>query len=517
MTVSTTEEAGVLRGTDFVPAEQLQARAARAATGLSKLGVDATGTVAILMRNDHAVFEASFAAARLGAAPVPINWHGSAEEVDYVLRDAGATVLVGHTDLLRPLLAGLPADLAVLGVPTPSDIAQRCGLAPQACALPDGVDEWGSWRDQFEPWSHAPPAEPHTMVYTSGTTGRPKGVRRLPATIDPEAAAVFYAEVFKVLGLGPGARTVITGPLYHSAPNLYGLSASRLGGFLVLQPRFDAEELLQLIEGHRITALHLVPTMFVRLLQLPEAVRRRYDLSSLQHIAHAAAPCPPDIKRAIIEWFGPIVWEYYGGTETSAVVACDSEEWLAHPGTVGRPVATATVRIYDDAGLQPAAGIPGEIFMRAAGMPDFTYQGRPEARAEVERDGLISCGDIGYFDADGYLHLCDRKRDMIISGGVNIYPAEIEACLLGLPGVRDCAVFGVPDAEFGESVAAAIETEPGHAITADGVRDHVRSHLAGFKAPKVVEFHDQLPREDSGKVFKRRLREPHWAGSGRTI
>ncbi len=512
------EEAGVLRDTQFVPTSELQQRAARAATGFAKLGIDATGAVAILMRNDHAVFEASFAASMLGAAPVPINWHGSADEVGYVLGDSGAKVLIGHADLLRPLLAGIPDEVAVIGLPTPPEVADECGLDAASCALPAGVESWADWRDQFPPWSQAPPAEPHSMIYTSGTTGRPKGVRRFPAsTVPPARAAAFQADLLRVLGLGPGARTVITGPMYHSAPNVYGLMAARLGAFVVLMPRFDAEGLLRLVERHRITALHLVPTMFVRLLQLPEQVRAQYDLSSLVHLAHAAAPCPPEVKRAIIDWFGPIVWEYYGGTETSAVVGCSSEEWLAHPGTVGRPLATCTVQLYDDAGDRPPAGVPGEIFMRAGGMPDFTYQGRPEARAEAERDGLISCGDVGYFDGDGYLHLCDRKRDMIISGGVNIYPAEIEACLLGLPGVRDCAVFGVPDAEFGESVAAAIETRPEHLITADLVRDHVRAHLAGFKAPKVVEFHEQLPREDSGKVFKRRLRDPHWAGSGRSI
>ncbi len=511
------ESAGVLRGTEYVSTAELQARAARAASGFDALSVGSSDTVGLLLRNDHALFEASVAAAMLGAAPVPINWHGSAEEILYVLRDAKASVLVAHADLLRPIVDALPEELAVLCVPTPADVGEPYGIEPEARDVPDGITAWAAWRDHFEPWNGDPAAEPLSMIYTSGTTGNPKGVRRLPGTADPAATAPLFEDVFRVLGMRPGMRTVITGPMYHSAPNVYGLTAARLGGFVVLQPRFDPEDLLRLIETHRIDALHLVPTMFVRLLRLPEEVRTRYDLSSLRHIAHAAAPCPPEVKRAMINWLGPIIWEYYGGTETSAVVGCSSEEWLAHPGTVGRPLATCTVRVYGDDGTQAPIGVPGEIHMRAAGMADFTYEGRPEARAEAERDGLISCGDVGFFDADGFLHLCDRKRDMIISGGVNIYPAEIEACVLGLPGVRDCAVFGIPDPEFGESVAAAIEPDHDARLTADAVQAHVRSHLAGFKAPKLVEFHDQLPREDSGKVFKRKLREPHWAAAGRSI
>jgi long-chain acyl-CoA synthetase len=355
------------------------------------------------------------------------------------------------------------------------------------------------------------------MIYTSGTTGKPKGVRRLPLDGSNPDAITLAIETARALGMSPGMRTVVTGPMYHTAPNSYSLTAARLGAFLVLQARFEPEDLLRIVEEQRITHLHMVPTMFTRLLKLPDDVRGRYDVSSLQHVVHAAAPCPPEVKRRMIEWWGPVIWEYYGGTETGAVVACDSEEWLAHPGTVGRPIATATVRIYDDDGNVLPPNEPGEVFMRLGGFPDFTYEGRPEARSEVERDGLITCGDIGYLDDDGYLFLCDRKRDMVISGGVNIYPAEIESCLMTMPGVRDCAVFGIPDEEFGESLAAVIEPEAGTEIDVDAARAHVRQHLAGFKAPKVVEFSAELPREDSGKIFKRKLRAPYWEGTGRSI
>jgi long-chain acyl-CoA synthetase len=246
-------------------------------------------------------------------------------------------------------------------------------------------------------------------------------------------------------------------------------------------------------------------------------VRSRYDLSSLRWVVHAAAPCPPDVKRAMIDWLGPIVAEYYGGTETGPVAFCTSEEWLAHPGTVGRPLQRAVVKVLDADGNELPAGQSGEIYMWLDVWPDFSYAGDEEKRRSVERDGLVSCGDIGYLDTDGYLHLNDRRSDMVISGGVNIYPAEIEACLLAMPGVRDCAVFGIPDDEFGEALAAYIELEDGAQLSGDSVRAHVRSRLAAYKTPRLVEFRDSLPREDSGKIFKRRLRDPYWARRERAI
>jgi long-chain acyl-CoA synthetase len=260
----------------------------------------------------------------------------------------------------------------------------------------------------------------------------------------------------------------------------------------------------------------MVPTMFIRLLRLPPEVRGRYDVSSLRVISHTAAPCPPDVKRALIEWLGPIVSEFYGSTEVGFVTGCNSEEWLAHPGTVGRPLPATEVRVFGVDGESPV-GESGEVFVRARGNSDFTYFGKDDARAEVERDGLITCGDIGFLDEDGFLYLCDRARDMIISGGVNIYPVEIEACLLKLGGVADCAVFGIPDDEYGESVAAAIKLDEGATLNADDIRSHVREHLAGFKVPQVVTFHESLPREDSGKMFKRKLRQPYWENAGRSI
>jgi long-chain acyl-CoA synthetase len=422
-----------------------------------------------------------------------------------VLLDSGAKVLILHADLWSAIAPSLPEELALVIVPADDDSAEG----------PDGALWWPDWLADNEPWAQSPEAAPVSIIYTSGTTGRPKGVVRAPATdAQREATQGLLGEIFQ---LAPGERTVIPAPMYHTAPNVYALSAAIRGMDMTIMTRFDGEEFLRIVADHRVTVAQMVPTMFVRLLALPEQARSRYDISSLRWIVHAAAPCPPEVKRAMIEWLGPIVVEYYGGTETGPVVFCTSEEWLAHPGTVGRPIERAVVKVLDSDGKELPTGESGEVYMWLDVWPDFTYAGDEEKRREVERDGLISCGDIGYLDADGYLYLNDRRSDMVISGGVNIYPAEIEACLLSLHGVRDCAVFGIPDDEFGEALAAHVELLDGARLSPDAVKDHVRARLAAYKTPRVVELTDSLPREDSGKIFKRRLREPYWRGRERAI
>jgi long-chain acyl-CoA synthetase len=295
------------------------------------------------------------------------------------------------------------------------------------------------------------------------------------------------------------------------------MRAGRAGAVMVLMPRFDPLVLLELIERERIDTMFMVPTMLIRLLKLPEAVRKRYDLSSLRFIIIAAAPCPAEVKRDMIAWWGPVIHEFYGSTESSAVTLANSADALARPGTVGRAVEGAELRILDDAGRILPAGEVGEIYTRMAGLPDFTYHNRPDQRAAIDRDGFITSGDVGYLDADGYLFLCDRKRDMVISGGVNIYPAEIEAVLMGLAGVKDCAVFGIPDAEFGEALMAVVEPAEASGLTPADVRAHLAQHLAGYKVPRSIELARDLPREDSGKIFKRRLRDRYWQNAGRNI
>jgi long-chain acyl-CoA synthetase len=499
-------QVGVRCGARFTNYLDLLDRALRATRGLHELGVGAGDRVALLLRNSIEYLEASIATVPLGASAVPINWHWRGDEIAHVLLDSRAKALVVHADLWPALAANVPDDLAVVLVPAEAD---------DAFAERDGALRWEDWLARNAPWSQPPEGAPVSIIYTSGTTGRPKGVVRTGSTdAQREAIQEVLGDVFQ---LAPGERTVIPAPMYHAAPNAYALAAATRGMDMTIMTSFDAEEFLRIVAAQRVTVVQMVPTMFVRLLALPERTRSRYDLSSLSFVLHAAAPCPPDVKRAMIEWLGPIVAEYYGATETGPVVFCTSEEWLAHPGTVGRPLERAVVKVVDADGIELPAGQSGDVYVWLDVWPDFTYEGDEVKRRAVERDGLISCGDIGYVDADGYLYLNDRRVDMVISGGVNIYPAEIEACLLSLRGVRDCAVLGIPHPEFGEALAAHVEPDDDAQLTAEGVREHVRSRLASYKTPRVVEFSDSLPREDSGKIFKRRLREPYWRGRERAI
>ncbi len=507
----------IISGERQLTQDELAQRAASAATAFSDLGIGENDTIAMMLRNDFALFEVAAAAALLGAYAVPINWHSVTEEALYMLEDCGARVIVMHADLYPVLAGDLPAGVTALLVPTPPEVTAAYGLAAEACVLPPGTLDWNAWSSGHEPWSGPLQRLRANIIYTSGTTGRPKGVRRRPAT--PENAARITETVAHGFGFLPGQeiRAAITGPMYHSAPNSYGLRAVQQPGLVVLQPRFDAEELLRLIDIHRLSHMHMVPTMFMRLLKLPAEVRSRYDVSSLEFVVHGAAPCPPEVKRRMIDWWGPVIGEYYGATETGIVIFNDSRQALAKPGTVGTPIRGGEVRIRGDDGNEVGVGEIGEIYLRIASYPDFTYHGKDDKRREIGWNDLVTVGDMGYLDEDGYLFLCDRKNDMVISGGVNIYPAEIEAALGSLAGVHDCAVFGIPHENFGEELCAYVEPEAGAKLSAQAVRQHLGEHVAAFKIPKIIEFRSNLPREDSGKIFKRRLRDPYWQDTGRNI
>jgi long-chain acyl-CoA synthetase len=508
--------AELVSGERTLTAQTFDERVARAASGFAALGLKPGDCAALLLRNDFAFMEASLAAVRLGAYAVPINWHFKADEVAYILADCGAKVLVAHADLLAGVAHAIPPRVPVLVVETPPEILSSYGIGPERSHPLPAAEQWEAWLAGQQIWQGPPQLPPASMIYTSGTTGRPKGVRRRPATPEQDLRAQPYRE--RVYGLKPGVRTMVPGPLYHSAPNAFALRAARTASLISLMPRFDPVGFLVAVERHRIEAMFMVPTMFVRLLKLPEEVRSRYDLSSLKFVMHAAAPCPMEVKRGMIEWLGPVVHEFYGSTESGAITVVDSAEWLERPGTVGRPIHGGEVRVYDDAGTRLGAGQVGEVYTRLEFLPEFTYHHLPEKRAEIDREGFITSGDVGYLDEAGYLFLCDRKRDMVISGGVNVYPAEIEAVLISCPGVKDCAVFGIPDAEFGEQLMAVIEPQSGvPAPSVADVRGHLAQHLADYKVPKRIEMRSDLPREDSGKIFKRRLRDPYWASAGRAI
>ncbi len=473
-------------GTEIAPAE-IERRAACAAGGFEELGVREGDVVALMLHNTSAFLEAILACRLLGAYHCPINWHYKADEAGFILRDSGARLLVAEAELLAQIEGGVPDALPV-------------------------VTGWGEWR---APWKGEPRSPRGNMPYTSGTTGRPKGVRRVPATDrQRELALELYAQA---LGIEPGTRAFVSAPLYHSAPNLYAVQSLMNAELLVLEPRFDAEATLALIERHRITNAYLVPTMFVRLLRLPAEVRRRYDLSKLRFVSSTGSPCAPDVKRAMIDWLGPVITETYAASELGHITFIGSADWLERPGSVGRPLGQGVVKILDDGGRELPPGEIGLIYCRQPAYPDFTYTNNPAARAAIERDGLWSVGDMGYLDGEGYLYVADRKSDMVISGGVNIYPAEIEAMLMTMPGIADCAIFGIPDAEFGEALAAAVQLREGARLGASDVQGFLRERIANYKVPRVVTFHVALPREESGKLFKRRLRAPYWEKAGRRI
>ena len=490
-------------------------RSARMAGGFEGLGVKQGDSVCILMRNDIAFIEAAYGAMQLGAYAVPVNWHFKPEEINYILEDSGSRVLVAHAHMLYPLRDVIPKGVTVLGVPAPPEILSHYRIDPDHLATPDFARDLETWLEAQRPYDGPARPQPANMIYTSGTTGHPKGVRRHAPTPEQSASAERMRAL--IYGLRPGARALLPGPLYHSAPNSFGLRAGRLGGALVLMPRFEPEEFLRLVEAERIDTIFMVPTMFIRLMKLPEAVRRKYDVSSLHHVIHAAAPCPADVKRAMIEWWGPVIHEFYGSTESGAVTFANSEDALRKPGTVGRIAPGAELRFIGEDGKILPQGEIGEIYSRISGNPDFTYHNKPEKRAEIDRDGFITSGDVGYIDEDGYVFICDRKRDMVISGGVNIYPDEIEAALHSVPGVHDCAVFGIPDEEFGEALMAVVEPQAGVTLDVADIRARLKTALADYKVPKHVEILKNLPREDSGKIFKRRLRDPYWERAGRRI
>ncbi len=475
---------GLAFGGQFVPRAELESRAARAARALVQRGVGEGDVVAAMLFNRPEWLELMLACRRLGAYWCPINWHYKADEVRHILADSGAKLLVAEPGLYEDEGEGV-------------------------------IHDWASLREGQAPWD-GPERPPRAgMFYTSGTTGRPKGVRR--GTASP-AHVPLAAQNWKIaLGFEPGARALLSAPLYHSAPNSYGLQAILHDATLWLEPKFDAEGTLALIASERITHAYLVPTMFARMLKLPAQVRERYDVSSMRFVISMGSPCAPEVKRTMIDWWGPVIHESYAASEFGLVTFITAAEALERPGAAGRPLPNAQVKILDKAGRALGPGEVGLIYARNDAYPDFTYSNNEAARQAIEREGLCSLGDMGYLDADGYLYVCDRDSDMVISGGVNIYPAEIEAALVTMPGVADCAVFGIPDAEFGEALAAAVQPLPGARLDAAAVQAWLRGRIAGYKVPRTIAFVDALPREDSGKIFKRRLKQPYWEGSGRRI
>ncbi|MDT4816154.1 Bile acid-coenzyme A ligase [compost metagenome] len=483
----------------------MAARGLQVAAGLAGLGVKEGDVIAVLLRNGLPYLEIILACKRLGCYYCPINWHFTAAEVAFLVEDSGARLLIADADLWPPLRGALPAGLPLL-------------LTGPGAALAGHAD-YDTWRDS-QPSYEGPQVAPRGhMAYTSGTTGKPKGVVRAPFPLAHLASHLARVEevVTAAYGLRPGGRALLPAPIYHSAPSVFAQVALRVCETFVLTDRFDPLEVLRLIEAHRIDTVYLVPIMYVRLLKLDAAARAAYDLSSLRFVASTGAPCAPEIKRAMIEWLGPIIHETYASSEAGMITVIDSREALERPGSAGRPIGGAQVRIYGEDGSPCAAGEVGRIHVRQPAYADFTYRNNPRARAEVEKDGLIGLGDLGYLDEDGYLYVCDRESDLVISGGVNIYPAEIEHQLMQYPGVADCAVFGIPDAEFGERLMALIQPAPGASLQPADLMRWLGQRIARYKVPRELQLRAALPRDDNGKIAKRMLRAEFWAGRQRKV
>jgi len=478
------------RATSF---EMLDERSRRLARAWRERGLQPGDSVAIVMDNRDAMFEAAWAAQRSGMSWTPVNWHLTPDEVAFIVRDCGARALVASAPLSTLAQAARPSSVAVAlmeGGPAPD------GFEPYEAFIataPDGPPD--------------PEVEGSVMYYTSGTTGQPKGVRR-PWPPAPYGTGVpldrMQAERFSF-----DERTVYLcpAPLYHAAPMSWSLGAHRLGGTVVLMDRFDPERALALIAAHKVTHAQMVPTMFVRLLRLPRPVRERYDLSSLQVVIHASAPCAPAVKEAMLEWWGDVLYEYYAGTEANGFCTITAQEWRTHRGSVGRPFR-GEVHIVDDDDEDVPAGEVGRVFF--SGTNRFEYHHRPGATAAAFNDkGWSTLGDIGYLDTDGFLYLTDRAADMIVTGGANVYPQEVENLLTGHPAVADVGVVGIPDDDMGEVVAAFVEpadpTAAGPLLEAE-LLAFCRDHLAHIKCPRRVTFLDALPRLETGKLARRLLR-----------
>lgn len=480
----------------------LDERVNRIVHALRGRGVRPGAVVVLLAGNQRETIEVLLAGLHGGWLVVPVNRHWVADELAYVIDDTDADVVVvsePHLDVAREALAAVPRPRL------------RVAIAPGP------VEGFDSFEDLVASGDSSEVADPRfggPMFYTSGTTGRPKGVRSRLNDLDGPVEE--WRSIAEGIGAsiditGPGSVLLLTGPIYHSVQWVYTFGSLLNGSSVVMQPRFDPALVLSDIDDHHVTHLHLVPTQMLRLLRLDDATRDAFDGSSLRRVFHGAATCPEWVKRRMIDWWGPVITEYYGGTEAGFLTSISSQEWLERPGSVGRPSPNVELTIVDDAGEPTPPRVPGLIHFRNLAGNDFAYHKAPDKTASAHpAAGVGTLGDIGWFDEDGYLYLSDRKTDMIVSGGVNIYPAEIERALSEHPVVADVAVVGLPDAEMGESVAAAVETV-GHVDLDDGLvtelEAYCRSRIAGYKCPRTWLGVEQMPRNEIGKVPKNDIRE----------
>jgi long-chain acyl-CoA synthetase len=476
---------------------ELERRANAGAHLLRLLGIANGQTIAFWLPNEPGVFEVYWAAQRAGLYITPIATSLTTDEAGYILENAGARLVVGSPEVAGYSLLEVPAGVVKMS-----------------------LDEWRERSAGLSDTPIADEAPGFHMVYSSGTTGRPKGVRLALPTGQVADLHQLAQRASQSYGIGPDSVYLSPAPLYHTAPLAFTTSCHRLGATVVQMRKFDAEAALDAIARFGVTVVQMVPTMFVRLLKLPTEARSRYDLGSLELVIHAAAPCPVAIKQQMLDWLGPIITEYYGGSEGAGSTMITAEEWLTKPGSVGR-AAWTSIHICDDAGEELPPGSVGTIYFE--GGSDFRYLG-DDAKTRDSRHrlhpGWATLGDVGYVDADGYLFLTDRKSYMIISGGVNIYPQEVEDLLIGHRGVADAAVIGVPDPEFGEAVKAVVQPlDPADASPEFALEliDYCKARLSPIKCPRTIDFDPALPRLDNGKLYKRLIKQRYWPAEGATI
>ncbi len=492
---------------------QLDSRVNQAIHAFRSAGIDAGDTISIVSGNRNEWFEVAMACFNMGVTVVPINWHLVAPEIAYILDDSDSkAVVVGHR-FVETVEQALE-----------DERSSRIELALVAGA-PSGA-RFQSWEEFVDSGSVEEPADQSfggPMFYTSGTTGNPKGVRSSLSSME----AGTTPEVWHLIGAGfasmmrvPGV-TVLCGPVYHSAQWAFSFLPMMAGSATVMQHKYDSAAVLELIDTYQATNIHLVPTQMKRLIDLPEEAKASFDGSSLELVLHGAAPCPPAVKHSLIDWWGPKISEYYGSTEGSVITLIDSEQWLAKGGSVGPALPNMEIMVLSDEGAVLGPNESGTLYFRNSMGTDFEYHKAPEKTAEAHTEpGVFTTGDVGYLDEDGFLWLSDRKIDMIISGGVNIYPAEIEGALGGHDLVVDVTVIGVPNEDFGEEVKAIVVPREGVAPD-EALRSTLvsfcRENLAGYKCPRSFDFVEELPRTGTGKVQKRKLREAYWEGHDRTI
>lgn len=478
------------------------------------LGLAPGDVIAIYAGNCREYYETMMAATHAGLVYVPVNWHFSPEELAYVIDNSGAQALITEGPFMENALGAIARN------ETPT--LKHC-IAIRAEQLPEQFEDFEALIAAADPGEPADQALGGPMFYTSGTTGRPKGVRSstFAAGGPMEMMELIGGGLSQMLGIPADGTTYVCGPVYHSAQWAFSFLPLLIGSRVLMRHRFDPAESLKIMDDHKVTNVHLVPTQFHRFLKLEDSDRARFDGNSLVVVWHGAAPCPPETKRRMIDWWGPVISEYYGSTEGSIVTQINASEWLERPGSVGKAGAMVEITVRDDDGAVVPAGESGQIYVKNLMGSDFEYHNEPEKTADVHLEaGVFTFGDIGYFDEDGYLYLSDRKIDMIISGGVNIYPAEIEAVLVQHPAVEDAAVFGIPNEEFGEEVKAAVKLAPGHTRgeeLTEALTAFCREHLANYKTPRSIDFEEEFPRHETGKLYKRLLRDRYWQDQGRTI